>query len=108
MRLQTKIHEDHRRKLVEYIEDFPIRMSKVLFVKEDSTLGNHYHKDKGDIFFLLQGEGTVTLDGHTQNFFAGDCIYVQPMTRHTFFLKRDSILIESSTLPYDKGDEYEI
>lgn len=108
MKLQTNKHEDDRRTLIEYISDFPIRMSKVLYVKEDRTLGNHYHKLKDDFFFLVKGSGTYTLDGIEEPFNEGDCILVKAGVMHAFNLKSGSILIESSTTPYDKGDEYEV
>lgn len=108
MNLPTNRHEDERRTLVEYIHDLPFRTSKVLFVKQDSVLGNHYHKLKDDIFFLVKGSGTYTIDGHEEIFSQGDCIFVKAGMRHSFKLFNGSILLESSTLPYDKGDEHEV
>lgn len=106
MKLPTVKHEDYRRSLVEYISDFPIRTSKILTMKEDSAVGNHYHKLKDDVFFLLKGSGTMVLDNRATDFSAGDCILVKAGTSHSFLLKKGSILIESSTTPYDKSDEY--
>lgn len=108
MKIQTYKHDDDRRLLVEYIHDMPIRNSKVLFIKKDSVLGNHYHKLKNDVFFLLKGSGTYTFDGLTNDFKEGDCLSVTVGVRHSFNLKAGSILLEASSLPYVKGDEYEI
>ncbi len=106
MKLPIVKHEDERRSLIEYISDFPIRTSKILFVKQDSVLGNHYHKLKDDIFYLLKGKGTAVINNRAMDFKKGDCILVEKGTQHAFTLRRGSILIESSTTPYDKTDEY--
>lgn len=106
MKLPIVKHEDERRSLVEYISDFPIRTSKILTVKENSVLGNHYHKLKDDIFYLLKGSGTAVINNRATDFKKGDCLLVKKGTSHAFTLKKGSILIESSTTPYDKTDEY--
>lgn len=108
MKLQTLRHEDRRRVLVEYIKDQPFRTSKVMYVNDENVpLGKHYHKLKDDIFFLVKGFGKYEIDGKREIMNEGDCIYVKAGQVHAFSLLRGSILIESSTLPYDKGDEYE-
>ncbi len=107
MKIKTYSHTDGRRTLIEFIQDTSIRTAKVIYVKEDSFLGNHYHKKKEDIFFLVKGSGTYTLDGKQELFKAGDTVLVKPGVKHTFYLIKDSILLEASTTPYDKEDEYE-
>lgn len=106
MKLETFYHEDDRRILAEYIQDIPTRTSKAIFIKEDSILGNHYHNYKDDIFFLLKGSGTITLNEITKPFKSGDCMLVKAGTVHSLNLKKGSILLESSTLPYAKEDEH--
>lgn len=108
MNLPVIKHEDERRMLAEYISDIPIRTSKVIFVKKNSILGNHYHKVKDDVFFLVRGSGIKVMDGKESPFTEGECIFVKAGSPHAFSLKAGSILIESSTTPYDKTDEYEI
>ncbi len=108
MKLPTVIHEDNRRYLAEYISDFPIRTSKVMYVKEDCVLGSHYHKLKDDIFYLVKGSGTAVLNNRAMDFKKGDCLLVKAGSKHAFTLKKGSILIEASTTPYDKTDEYQV
>lgn len=109
MRTPTIKHEDSRRILIEFIKDTPIRTAKALYITDNmSPLGAHYHKLKDDVFFLVKGSGTYTLDGKREIFNQGDCIYVKAGVKHSFDLMRGSILLEASTLPYDKEDEYEI
>ncbi len=106
MKQLTTKHEDHRRSLVEFIADMPIRTAKVMYVKDEAVLGSHYHKKKDDIFFLVKGSGTVVLNNRAQDFNQGDCLLVKAGIKHAFTLRKGSILIEASTTPYDKSDEY--
>lgn len=105
MKIETFIHEDDRRTLIEFVNDKPLRTMKAMYVK-GGVLGSHYHKLKDDVFFLVTGFGTYTVDGKTNIFREGDCLEVKAGFRHSFNLKEGSILLEASTLPYDKEDEY--
>lgn len=108
MKLPIFKHEDDRRLLVEYVHDIPTRNIKVLYIKQDSVLGKHYHKLKDDIFYLIKGSGKYILDEIEENFVEGDSFYVPRGVTHTLKMKAGSIIIESSSEPYEKGDEHEI
>ena len=105
MNLPTHKHEDNRRTLTEWIADFPIRCCKVVEMKEDGVLGNHYHKNKQDFFYLLKGTGYYWIGGNGGTINEGDCLTALPIEPHSFELKAGSILLEASTTPYDKEDE---
>lgn len=109
MKLPTFKHEDKRRLLIEFVQDMPIRNCKVLYVKDNTMpLGSHYHKLKDDVFLLAKGFGTYIIDGKREIFNEGDCISVQAGQKHEFDLMKGSILIECSTTPYDRSDEYTV
>lgn len=101
-------HEDKRRILIEWIADFPITTCKVIVMKEDGILGKHYHNKKQDFFFLLKGRGRYTIGDESRDFIQNDCLTALPTIPHTFFLMKDSILLEASTTPYNKEDEISI
>ncbi len=109
MNLQTTKHEDNRRILVEWVKDIPIRAIKTIYVKEKSSLGNHYHNNKDEVFYLLKGKGIVILTTKTKQtrtwIFEEDCIFVSRGTIHTFNLEAGSILLEAATEPYNPNDE---
>jgi mannose-6-phosphate isomerase-like protein (cupin superfamily) len=105
-KIKPFFHEDERRIMAEYIEDIPMRSSKVIFMKKDAEVGNHWHELKDEVFFLLKGSGTYKLDGKVKDFKEGDCIFVKRGTTHTLNLKQGSIVLESSTMPYTKQDEH--
>lgn len=104
--LPINIHEDNRRKLIEYITDFPIKTCKVITTKEDTVLGDHYHEFKDEIFYLFKGSGMVNLDEETHEMKEGDIVHAPAGVRHTFFLKEGSILLEAGSEPFDKNDDH--
>jgi mannose-6-phosphate isomerase-like protein (cupin superfamily) len=108
MKLQTIKHEDDRRVLIEWISDFHIRNCKVLVVKKDCELGNHYHEVKIDTFLLLKGSGTYKIGDEEGILEEGGCYRALQNQPHTFTLKAGSILLEASTMPYDKDDEIQV
>ena len=100
-------HIDNRRTLIEWISDFPIRTCKVLIIHSDLEIGNHYHKEKEEIFYLLKGKGTLTVDGEEKPFKENDVIHIPKNTKHTFKLKKGSILLGAGTSPFNQNDDYE-
>ena len=103
LRIIAMIHEDERRTLT----SIPYKTGeiKIIVAKQDCELGNHFHKVKTERFILLQGEGLGNING---NKFSLDCEYmVKQLEKHSFFLKKDSILFCICSHPYDKNDDYE-
>ena len=45
------------------------------------TFQNHYHEAMDEIFILLDGSVTITIDGETEKLVAGDAVVV-PLTCH--------------------------
>lgn len=105
MKLPVYKHEDDRRTLFEWVQNFPITTCKVLVIKKNCELGNHFHRKKIDTFFLLKGSGTYSIGTETGILVEGSCYRANQGESHTFYLKAGSILLEASTTPYDKKDE---
>lgn len=97
-------HEDDRRRLM----SFPYMDGeiKIIIAKEDCELGNHYHKIKTETFQLLQGMGAGKIDNRQFNLLTGNHYVVNPNERHSFNLKKDSILFCICSHPYDENDDY--
>lgn len=104
--LPTTKHEDDRRVLIEWLRDFNVRSCKVLVAKEKCDVGNHHHKLKDEIFYLLKGRGKATLDEKEESIKEGDVIFVPRNTTHSFILEEGSVLLGAGTRPYDTNDEY--
>lgn len=108
MKLQVNKHEDDRRVLTEWIADQPIRCCKVLIMKEDGRVGQHYHNNKVDTFYLLEGRGEYKIGDEEGQLVKGGCYRAEKGIPHTFYLRKGSILLEASSTPYDKTDEISI
>ena len=54
-----------------------------LHIVEISTdARTHYHKRLTEIYYILEGEGTMELDGELHNVRPGDAILIKPGCRH--------------------------
>lgn len=77
-------------------------------------LGNHFHRDKTEVFFILSGgvERLVTSDEgrqqhqefHDYDIPVGSMIVMPPRVACTFFLKPGSEMICYATERFDAGD----
>ncbi len=110
MKIPIIKHEDSRRILIEWVSNFPIKTCKVLLVKENCELGNHYHRNKIDNFYLLKGGGEYKIGKNEKwkKLKVGDCLRANKLIPHSFKLKAGSVLLEASSTPYDKKDEIQI
>jgi mannose-6-phosphate isomerase-like protein (cupin superfamily) len=43
----------------------------------------HYHRQSEEIYFLLEGGGSMELDGETRDVGPGDAVLIPPGARHT-------------------------
>lgn len=98
-------HEDERRILIEWVNNIPFKSAKIVIAKNDLPLGEHYHNNKDEIFYLLKGNGSIKLDQVESVFNEGDCIFVKRGTMHTFVLSAGSILLGVGSEPFDSNDE---
>jgi mannose-6-phosphate isomerase-like protein (cupin superfamily) len=106
MNLPVQRHSDERRDLTEYVADMSIRACKVLVAKDNCAVGQHYHKRKHEIFYLIAGFGTITLDGETQSLNERESILVRRGVMHSFKLSKGAILLGAATEPFDPEDDY--
>jgi len=98
-------HEDSRRTLtsIPYLDG----EIKIIVVKQDCELGNHYHKVKTETFQLLAGRGVTLIDDKRVVLDVRSIIRIYPGQMHSFHLDKDSILFCICSHPYDKSDDYE-
>lgn len=97
-------HSDERRDLQSFPE------AKVLTIKQDCTIGGHYHKRKAEHFILSEGAGRISLgppDGF-ETMVRGRIYTVPPGTPHWFALDKGSVLIGLNSQPYDPSDDYPV
>lgn len=102
-------HEDDRR----ILESFP--EAKVITIKKDCSIGNHFHKIKTEKFILLKGKCKLNLStvegiimSTSLKMKKGTLYTVPPNTWHEFVISKDSVLIGFNSHPYDKEDDYKL
>jgi len=109
----TKIepaHEDKRRSLsAMFNNDFTARQIKIIRVKEDSILGNHYHNYR-ETFYVLEGEANYTVEDVDTRQRArvilrkGDRMTIDPRIAHKALIRAGTIMIEGTEKPYISQD----
>lgn len=104
------IHEDERR----ILESFP--EAKIIKVKQDCVIGEHYHKIKTEKFILCEGKCKVVVKSVDSDFVMtakhkmkiGELCTILPNTYHEFHIEKDSVLIGINSHPYDPTDDYKL
>lgn len=101
-------HEDKRRTLIEWIDDEVFRSAKVVIVHEEIPIGDHYHLNKDEVFFLLSGmfksievKGVIKAEDVPAPF----KVRVPAGSYHKFICTHGSILLGVATQPFDINDE---
>lgn len=101
------IHEDERRKLIEWIQNDTFKTAKVVIAKGNQVVGNHYHLKKDEAFLLLSGKAKRVIIGDMEE---KDILplkkwYVPRGTYHLFELAEGSILLGVASEPFNIEDE---
>jgi quercetin dioxygenase-like cupin family protein len=80
----------------------------VILLLPGQTLGQHYHSEVEETFYVLQGQGTFLVNGQEQPAVKGDAFRMEPTDRHD--IRNDSaqplklVFIKCPYLPKDKVD----
>ncbi len=104
------IHEDNRRALIEVFNgEFVSKQLKVLKIKEDSVLGNHYHPYR-QFFYMFKGSADYTFvditTGEREEIKVeeGDFIIISAKIAHRAFHKAGNIMIEGNEEKYTSAE----
>lgn len=100
------VHEDERRALSEFGNGGNWKVCKYVQVKTDSVIGDHFHKNKDELFLLSKGSADVTVDSLTVKVKAPVIIDVKRETYHKFVIKKGSILICLASEEHDDTDDH--
>ena len=66
----------------------------------------HYHRASEEIYFVLEGEGTMELDGQTRQVAPGDAILIPPGAWHEILATTDLRFLCCCAPPYSHDDTY--
>ena len=103
-------HTDGRRSIYEFNgPDFSVQE---LVIFEKKPLGNHYHRERKETFYIARGSGKVYLKKpgnhplHEEAVVEGSVIHVEPGTAHAFVLLPRSTMICVASTPFDAKDVF--
>ena len=109
------VHEDERRSLTSMFNgEFTAKQIKIIKVKVDSELGNHYH-DYAECFYVLKGYAHyILIDVETDErreikLEEGDRLIIDKNVAHKAFIEAGTIMIEGTEKKYispAKNDKY--
>jgi len=79
---------------------------KLLFVKKGFRLSLHYHNEKDETFYCLEGQAIAEVEGENGQLVKteiknGDCYRVPPKSKHRLQATEDTTLFEVSTPELD-------
>jgi mannose-6-phosphate isomerase-like protein (cupin superfamily) len=66
----------------------------------------HYHRRSEEIYFILNGEGTMEVDGETRRAGEGDAILIPPGAWHTITAERPLRFLCCCAPPYSQDDTF--
>ncbi len=99
-------HEDERRAITAAFNgDFVAKQVKILEIKKDSILGNHYH-DYRELFYILEGlaiyqlENIVTHEVCSLTLWPGDRLIIEPKVAHRVEMAEGTLTVEATEEPY--------
>ena len=76
----------------------------VTISKEAQT---HYHKHHTEVYYFLEGNGQMELDGQRHAVHPGMTVYIPPGVRHRAIVGNEPIKILNFVMPpFDPEDEY--
>lgn len=84
--------------------DDPDRVASIHLVDISQNASTHYHKVLTEIYYILEGEGEMELDGQRLKIQSGDTILIKPGCRHRAIGQMKVLNI--SIPAFDKGDEW--
>lgn len=99
-------HEDSRRQIFDWANG-EFKSAKALIAKTDCAVGDHFHREKEEQFFLLKGKMKEMQVGTTLllNVEAPHYVFVPRNTYHRFVLEEGSILLGTASELFNPEDE---
>ena len=75
-------------------------------LEPDQETERHYHRESEEIYFVLEGEGQMEVDGDRRRVAAGDAILIPPGARHQIRAEGPLRFLCCCAPPYRHEDTY--
>ena len=95
-----------------YDSDEPIRYLAYIELRENTVRGNHYHRIKEEMVYLIQGELLLVVeDVHSKgrehvSLQGGDAVVIQPGVAHALRILKAGHALECSKTRFEAADTY--
>jgi len=86
-----------------FVDDFD-GVASLHFVEISEDARTHYHKRLTEIYYILEGEGQMELDGEIHDIQPGDAVLIKPGCRHRAIGKLKVLNIPVPA--FDSADEW--
>ena len=97
---KDSIHEDGRRRITQLLTA-SIKQVNVYDAKKGSSLGNHYHKETVEYFYIIRGK---VIYNNSRIFDSGELFAVYPEEVHTIECLEDTKFMTFLSRPYTKEE----
>lgn len=104
--------QDERGRLVQIVSGL-WKQVNLLDIKKGNKFGNHYHKTKEEIFYIVRGHIFLEIynvkyeETLNKHFVTGQMFIVSPYDKHTLEAMEDTIIVEVLSEKYSEEDTYE-
>jgi len=71
-----------RRTLFQNIEGSEFKYVRDIIIPVGSIIGTHEHLDDEEVFYIISGNGTITVDGETRKIGPGSVVLTLPGSSH--------------------------
>ena len=99
--VEESVHEDERRRITQLFTA-NIKQVNVYDAKKGSVLGNHYHKETDEYFYIVRG---TVMYNESRIFETGDLFVVYPQEMHTISCLTDTKFMTFLSRPYKEDDK---
>jgi len=107
-------HEDERRSITALFNgDFFANQVKILRIKKQSVLGNHYHRYR-ELFYVLEGqavyllEDVVTKEQQFVTLERGDRLIIESGVAHKAEMFDGTVTLEATEEPYVSAEKNDV
>jgi len=76
------------------------------FLPATGSTQRHYHRLSEEFYFILEGGGTMEIDGERREVVSGDAILIPPGAWHQITASTDLRFLCCCAPPYSHGDTY--
>ena len=119
-----KVMTDYSRKdlrgtLTQVNNRFPTKQVNILEIERGSIFGNHYHKKKKELFYVISGVLVLTIcsmkgdqgcrESISYTVFPGEAFIVEAFDSHSLFAPEGKVVVaELLSKPFDENDTFSV